>query len=50
MSNPLRAAVFALCALALLAGCRGSDGVTVLKVAHNGPAGQAWTTTTRPVF
>ena len=23
----------------LLAGCRGSDGVTVLKVAHNGPAG-----------
>ncbi len=39
MSNPLRAAAFALCALALLAGCRGSDGVTVLKVAHNGPAG-----------
>ncbi len=23
----------------LLAGCRGSDGVTVLKVAHNGPIG-----------
>lgn len=42
MSNWVRQrpALFALCALALLlAGCRGSDGVTVLKVAHNGPAG-----------
>ena len=35
--SPLRFAALALCALALLAGCRGSDGTTVLKVAHNGP-------------
>ena len=33
------AAFFALCVLALLIACRGSDGVTVLKVAHNGPIG-----------
>ncbi len=33
-------AMLAVCALAVLAvGCRGDDGVTVLKVAHNGPVG-----------
>ena len=41
MSDPRRIAAFlAVCALAVLAvGCRERDGVTVLKVAHNGPVG-----------
>ena len=41
MSDPRRiAALLAVCALAMLgSGCRDDDGVTVLKVAHNGPVG-----------
>ncbi len=44
MSDPRRiAGLLAACVLAMLAvlgiACRGDDGVTVLKVAHNGPVG-----------
>ena len=42
--SPLRFAVLAVCTLTVLAGCRGSDSATVLKVAHNGPVGHPFQT------